>query len=452
MQVTRHIHALKVPFNIPIRPGIYLPRFVYIYLIFSKDEVWLVDAGVAGSEKVILEYVQACGRKSEELKLIIQTHSHPDHIGATRAIKQATGSRVAAHAAEKAWIEDVHLQFRERPVPGFDMLVGGSVSVDQLLEDGEVLAMGREVSLVVVHTPGHSAGSLSLWCPEDKALICGDAVAVPGGVPIYEDAVQSVRSVERLKTMEAEVLLSSWDEPRAGEEVKAVLKESTRYLRQIQGLVRQAAGARSGVYDPLMLCKTVLNKLELPEVAATPLVARTFAAHLKNPPLVRRCRDEDFEAVYSIINEAALAYKGVIPEDRWNEPYMPREHLASEIQSGVQFWGYEELGELVGVMGIQDVSDVTLIRHAYVRTSEQGRGIGGELLIKLRSSTVRPVMVGTWIAASWAVSFYERHGFIAVSPEETRRLLKKYWSIPERQVETSVVLVEDAASAAHSKV
>lgn len=158
--------------------------------------------------------------------------------------------------------------------------------------------------------------------------------------------------------------------------------------------------------------------------------------------MIRPCSDADFEAIYSIINDAAEAYRGVIPEDRWHEPYMPRAELRREIESGVRFWGYEENGELLGVMGIQDVQDVTLVRHAYVRTAHRSKGIGGKLLCELRRLTTRSILIGTWAAATWAIRFYERHSFRLVSKEEKDRLLKKFWSIPERQVQTSVVLAE----------
>jgi N-acetylglutamate synthase-like GNAT family acetyltransferase len=158
---------------------------------------------------------------------------------------------------------------------------------------------------------------------------------------------------------------------------------------------------------------------------------------------IRPCNDTDFDAICSIINEAAEAYRGVIPTDRWHEPYMPQEALRNEIQSGVRFWGYEEDAEVFGVMGIQDVQDVTLIRHAYVRTAKRGRGIGGKLLAELRTLTTRPILIGTWAVATWAIRFYEKHGFRLVTPAEKDRLLKKYWSIPERQVETSVVLGDE---------
>ena len=159
--------------------------------------------------------------------------------------------------------------------------------------------------------------------------------------------------------------------------------------------------------------------------------------------MIRLCEETDFETIYQIINEAAQAYKGSIPADCWKEPYMPRDELRHEIDAEVQFWGYEEEGELLGVMGIQDVLDVTLIRHAYVRTAKQKEGIGGKLLSHLRTLTSRPILLGTWADATWAIRFYEKHGFRVVTVEEKTRLLKKYWSIPDRQIETSVVLVEE---------
>ena len=158
--------------------------------------------------------------------------------------------------------------------------------------------------------------------------------------------------------------------------------------------------------------------------------------------MIRQCDESDFGIIYSIINDAARAYKGVIPTDRWKEPYMSEAELQRDVEKGVVFWGCEENGELVGVMGIQPVQDVTLIRHAYVRTSRQHRGIGRRLLSSLRAQTKRPTLVGTWADALWAIRFYEKNGFRLVSREEKDRLLREYWSIPERQIETSVVLAD----------
>ncbi len=162
--------------------------------------------------------------------------------------------------------------------------------------------------------------------------------------------------------------------------------------------------------------------------------------------MIRRCAEADFETILAIVNEAARAYDGVIPADRYHQPYMPAEELRGEIDAGVEFWAWEEAGAPLGVMGIQDVKDVTLIRHAYVRTADQGRGIGTRLLAHLRAHlgdrTARPLLIGTWADAAWAIRFYEKHGFELASAEQKAVLLRRYWSVPERQIETSVVLAE----------
>jgi N-acetylglutamate synthase-like GNAT family acetyltransferase len=157
--------------------------------------------------------------------------------------------------------------------------------------------------------------------------------------------------------------------------------------------------------------------------------------------MIRQCTDADVAAIDAIINEAAQAYRGVIPADCWHEPYMPRSDLVAEIAAGVAFWGWEETDALIGVMGLQKVRDATLIRHAYVRPAHQGRGIGRELLTMLASQTTGVLLVGTWAAAEWAIRFYKRHGFHQVSVSEKERLLKTYWRVPLRQQERSVVLL-----------
>jgi len=157
--------------------------------------------------------------------------------------------------------------------------------------------------------------------------------------------------------------------------------------------------------------------------------------------MIRLCTGSDVPNIYAIVNDAAQAYKGVIPPDRWHEPYMPLKELKEEIAAGVKFWGYEDGGQLIGVMGMQPVKDVILIRHAYVQTEMRNQGIGGKLLAHLLGQIKGRILVGTWKAAGWAVRFYEKHGFELVSEEEKNRLLRTYWHIPERQIETSVVLV-----------
>jgi GNAT superfamily N-acetyltransferase len=160
--------------------------------------------------------------------------------------------------------------------------------------------------------------------------------------------------------------------------------------------------------------------------------------------LIRPCRADEGAAILRIIDTAAEVYRDAIPADRWHEPYMRMEELEQEIAAGVEFWGYEADGALAGVMGIQAVQDVDLIRHAYVLPGSQGQGIGGALLRHLRNLSCRPMLVGTWAAAEWAIRFYQRHGFEMVPPDEKNRLLRKYWAIPARQIETSVVLANPA--------
>jgi N-acetylglutamate synthase-like GNAT family acetyltransferase len=158
--------------------------------------------------------------------------------------------------------------------------------------------------------------------------------------------------------------------------------------------------------------------------------------------MIRKCTDSDFEVILKIINDAAQAYKGVIPMDCWHEPYMSREELKYEIEDRVCFWGLEDEDTLIGVMGIQDKGDVTLIRHAYVRSNKRNQGIGTRLLCFLESTTEKPILIGTWADATWAVAFYKKNDYRLLSEEEKNQLLRKYWTIPERQVVTSVVLAK----------
>lgn len=156
--------------------------------------------------------------------------------------------------------------------------------------------------------------------------------------------------------------------------------------------------------------------------------------------MISTCRETDFNEILEIINDAASAYRGIIPPDRWHEPYMTGEELKRQIGDGVEFWRYAEDDKILGVMGIQFREDVTLIRHAYVRTTERKKGIGSRLLEHLCRIAITPVLIGTWANAKWAIEFYQKHGFKLLPQDEKNSVLKKYWTIPERQIETSVVL------------
>lgn len=165
--------------------------------------------------------------------------------------------------------------------------------------------------------------------------------------------------------------------------------------------------------------------------------------------MIRRCREDEKKVIHAIINDAAEAYRGVIPSDRWHEPYMSEEALQREIEESVVFWGFEEENELVGVMGLQDRGEVMLIRHAYVRSNRRNEGIGSKLLCHLTGLTDKHVLVGTWAAATWAIRFYKKNGYRLVPEELKDDLLKRYWSIPDRQIETSVVLADEAWFSEH---
>jgi N-acetylglutamate synthase-like GNAT family acetyltransferase len=156
--------------------------------------------------------------------------------------------------------------------------------------------------------------------------------------------------------------------------------------------------------------------------------------------MISKCSQHDLSEIYEIINDGASAYKGIIPADRWHDPYMSRAELQKQIEDGVEFWGCLDNNNLIGVMGIQYKGDVTLIRHAYVRTSQRNKGVGSRLLNHLCAMTSTPILIGTWADAKWAIEFYQKHGFRLLPLKEKDELLKKYWQIPQRQIETSVVL------------
>ena len=280
MQISDKIHALKVPFQITDKSGLKVPRFVYVYLIYG-EKICLIDSGVASSEQFVFDYLRKTGRRPEDISLLVLTHSHPDHIGSAKAIKEASGCGVAAHVTEKAWIEDVDLQSRERPVPGFHSLVGGSVKVDRVLKEGDILDLGDSLSLEVIHTPGHSEGSISLWLSEEGVLFSGDAIPLPGEMPIYDDPLASVESIKRLKAIVGiKVLLAAWDQPREGEQAYRIMDESLRYLQRIHEAVIKISSEQPTL-DSMEMTKMVLKVLGLSETMANPMVARSFQANLK---------------------------------------------------------------------------------------------------------------------------------------------------------------------------
>ena len=281
MQITPSIHAIKHSFRIPAAPGIALDRFVYSYLICGET-ITLIDTGTAGCEMQIFDLIRSIGRDPSEIALIILTHSHPDHIGAAHTIQQVTGCTIAAHPAERAWIEDVELQNRERPVSGFSTLVGGSVQLDYELTDGDSIEPDETQTgeMLLFHTPGHSPGSISLFMHSEGVLFSGDAIPVAGDLPVYDDALASMKSVKRLRGLAGvRVLLPAWEGPTKGEEVYRQMDRAVEYLQMIHEAV--LAGAGTGSPDLMELARKTAATIGLSPLAVNPLLARTFAANLR---------------------------------------------------------------------------------------------------------------------------------------------------------------------------
>jgi len=262
-----------------VSPDITVDRFVYTYLIFGK-EICLIDSGVSSSEVMLFDYVRKMGRDPKEISMLVLTHSHPDHIGGGQGIVRECGCLVAAHIDAQPWIEDVELQSRERPIANFHSLVGGPVKVDLVLRDGDTLDLDDGLTLEIVHTPGHSRGSVSFVFREDGALFTGDAVPMAGGLPIYEDVLSSARSVRKLAGIEGlKVLFASWDDPHHGDRVYELMDEALRYFQRTHEAVRRVT-ENSPSLDAKELSSRVLKELGLPEAATPTIVVKSIEAHL----------------------------------------------------------------------------------------------------------------------------------------------------------------------------
>ena len=280
MQVTEHIHALKIPFKLRVGPDKMLDRFVFAYLIFG-DQICLIDSGVAGAERIILDYLKKAGRDPRDITRLVFTHSHPDHIGGSRAIKKQSGCIVAAHIDAGPWIENVDRQYAQRPIGNFYDLVGGSVEIDLGLKDGDQLDLGDGKTLEIFHTPGHSRGSISLLYNQDRALFTGDAVPKPGTVPIYEDVATSIQSINRLKQIkELKILIASWDDPQFGDNVYRSMDSGLQWLQQIHAAVLKEA-ADSDNLKLEEVSARVLKRLGFAQTALVPIIVTSIGAHLK---------------------------------------------------------------------------------------------------------------------------------------------------------------------------
>jgi hydroxyacylglutathione hydrolase len=273
MQITEHVHAIKIPFPAST-------RFVYAYLIYGR-QLCMVDSGIAPAKDMVFDYLRKTGHDPKEVRWILQTHSHGDHIGLSSEIKKISGCQVAAHGAETDWIEDIDKQYRERPTPTFRTYVQTGTKVDRVVKDGEVLDLGGGESLKVIHTPGHSAGSISLIYSTDGALFSGDAIPVAGGLPIYADVFVTIQSINKLKAVKGlKALFSSWHDPLLGESVYRTMDEALSYIQKVHEMVRQE-NADEPSLDPKELTIRVLKGLGIPENLVNPIVITTIEAHRK---------------------------------------------------------------------------------------------------------------------------------------------------------------------------
>lgn len=277
MKLTDKIHLLKIDFEIAISPDKKLPRFVNVILIFG-NKITVIDSGVIGSEEKIRQYIEEQNRDFAEIDLLILSHSHPDHIGSAAKIKELTGCKILAHAAEKGWIENIELQNHQRPVPGFFNLVDRSVRIDGFLTDLQELALEKGLTLKIIHSPGHSKGSINIEFEEDKILFTADSIPLKNDIPNYDNFQDLMSSLEKIRNSRFDVILSSWTAPiNNQEEFKRLIDEGIAYLQSIDLAVKEFYEDETNPNA----CKMAVEKLGLPPFLANPIIDNAFRSHIK---------------------------------------------------------------------------------------------------------------------------------------------------------------------------
>lgn len=234
MKITDRIHRLKIDFKVTES----LERFVYLYLIIGQ-KIHVVDTGVGGSEQVVIEYLQQLGRTVDDIGTILLTHSHPDHIGAANKLKEFSGAVIVSSAEERSWIEDIEEQFRARPIPNFHKLACCSTVIDKTMKDGDEMVLEEGLTIRAINSRGHSHGSLSYLFVEENAVFTGDAIPVPGDIPIYINSTDSVETLEKLAAIDAELYLSAWDDLYDRETAREKISDAASYLGSIGQTVRE---------------------------------------------------------------------------------------------------------------------------------------------------------------------------------------------------------------------
>jgi glyoxylase-like metal-dependent hydrolase (beta-lactamase superfamily II) len=269
MQITPHIHAIRTPLG-PAKD-----RFVYVYIVYG-ERIVVIDTGFAGAEKLILDDIRSAGRDPSDIDCIVLTHGHPDHTGSARTIRDLFGCTVAAHPQDRHAIENPDPALLSGPAPGVPPLVSGPVPVGKLLSEGDMISVGKGLDLTVLHTPGHSPGSIALLLKSEGALFTGDAVQAPGRMPIFADPAALVRSLRRLKAIPGLLhYLPGHDQPAAGAELYRKFDDSLAHIRRFHAAVKQAASETGGKPDPQVIAARVFLSLNLPPAPSPQLAAMT---------------------------------------------------------------------------------------------------------------------------------------------------------------------------------
>ena len=278
MEITKKIHLLKIDFAVQIAPDKSLPRFVNSLIILG-DSITIIDCGVKNSYKLIYDYIEKNNRKISDIKTLILSHAHPDHIGSAQKIKTDTGCNVIAHFFEKDWIENIDLQYKLRPVPGFYNLVDKSVKVDTLLVGVDDLTLDKDINISTINTPGHSKGSFSILFNEDKILFTADSLPLANDIPTYDNFKDLKESITLLKSVKNyKTLLSSWTAPLYDKnDIAKLFNDGENYLDKIDTAVKEYYSEKES--NALDNCRKVINALRLPPVFIEPLVDRAFKTH-----------------------------------------------------------------------------------------------------------------------------------------------------------------------------
>ncbi len=278
MKLTDKIHLLKLAFHIQLPAGKTVERYVNCVVVFGK-KITLIDTGTKGCETIISTYIKANGRDISDLDTIILSHAHPDHIGSAAILKKQAGCRVLAHAIETEWIENIELQNRQRPVPGFFSLVDQPVAVDAPLEHGQVLQADDDIHLEIIHNPGHSKGSVNILFKEDKILFTADSVPVVNDIPSYDSFTDLVSGLESIRNNPGyDTLLTSWSNALWGrDKIAAFLDEGAQYLETLDKTVKRWYAGKEP--EPLSFCRKVIHTLNLPPFYVNPIVDQAFKGH-----------------------------------------------------------------------------------------------------------------------------------------------------------------------------